>query len=111
MARSLRGLMDAAIPAEDIARVKRILGEYQQQGVGFHALRSRQAAARKFLVVHLLVPGEWSIRQGHALADRFENDVRAALPNANIVTHIEPAGDPLSMQDADLDRENLSKAA
>lgn len=109
--RSFRGLMDVAIPSEDFARVKQILDQYRQNGVGYHALRSRQAAARKFLVVHLLVPGDWSISRGHALADRFENEVRAALPEANIVTHIEPAGDPLSLQDADLDRENLPKAA
>jgi cation diffusion facilitator family transporter len=104
--RSGRGLMDAALPPGELAEVKGILDSYQTQGVSYHALRSRQAAARKFLVVHLLVPGSWSVWRGHHLADEVEKQVRATLPNANIVTHIEPAGDPLSLEDADLDRNN-----
>ncbi len=72
--------------------------------MGYHALRSRQAAARKFLVVHLLVPGNWSVKKAHGLAEQVEQDVSAAIPNANIVTHIEPAGDPISLADANLER-------
>ncbi len=55
--RSGRGLMDVALPPNELASVKSILDSYQEQGVKYHALRSRQAAARKFLAVHLLVPG------------------------------------------------------
>jgi cation diffusion facilitator family transporter len=106
--RSGRGLLDAALPPQEMASVKAILDAYQSQGVKYHALRSRQAAARKFLAVHLLVPGNWTVRQGHALAEQVEQQVLAALPNANIVTHIEPVEDPISMEDAPLDREARS---
>jgi cation diffusion facilitator family transporter len=102
--RSSRGLMDRALPAEDTAAVKAILDSYQDQGIRYHALRSRQAAARKFLVVHLLVPGDWTVRQGHQIADQVEIEVRRAIPNSNIATHIEPVEDPISLQDANLDR-------
>jgi len=102
LVRSGRGLMDVALAPEELDSVKAILNEYQPKGVGYHALRSRQAAARKFLVVHLLVPGSWSVRQGHQLAEQIENQVRATIPSANIATHVEPAEDPLSMQDATL---------
>jgi divalent metal cation (Fe/Co/Zn/Cd) transporter len=91
--------MDVALAPEELDSVKAILDEYKPKGVGYHALRSRQAAARKFLVVHLLVPGSWSVFQGHQLAEQLENQVRAAIPHAYIATHIEPAEDPLSMQD------------
>jgi cation diffusion facilitator family transporter len=104
LVRSGRGLLDMSLPEEELKSVHSILGSYQSQGVGYHALRSRQAAARKFLVVHLLLPGEWTISAGHKLADQIENQVRDAIPNSNIVTHIEPANDPLSLQDASLDR-------
>jgi cation diffusion facilitator family transporter len=104
LVRSGRGLLDMSLPEEELKSVHSILGSYQSQGVGYHALRSRQAAARKFLVVHLLLPGEWTISAGHKLADQIENQVREAIPNSNIVTHIEPANDPLSLQDASLDR-------
>lgn len=104
LARAGRGLLDVSLPPEELDTVRNILGAYQAQGVGYHALRSRQAAARKFLVVHLLVPGNWTVEAGHRLADRFENEIRQAIPAATIVTHIEPAGDPLSLADATLDR-------
>lgn len=105
LVRSGRGLMDAAIPAEELASIKSILDGYRSQNIGYHALRSRQAAARKFLAVHLLVPGSWSVLQSHQLAEKIENQVREAVPHVNIVTHVEPIEDPLSLQDASLDRE------
>jgi cation diffusion facilitator family transporter len=102
--RSGRGLLDASLPPQELASVKSILDSYQAQGVGYHALRSRQAAARKFLVVHLLVPGEWSIRKGHLLAEQVEKQVIETIKNANIVTHIEPIEDQLSMDDISIVR-------
>ena len=110
LVRSGRGLMDISLPEEDLKSIHSILGSYQSQGVGYHALRSRQAAARKFLVVHLLLPGDWTISAGHKLADQIEGQVQAAIPNATIVTHIEPSGDPLSLQDGALDRAAESRA-
>jgi cation diffusion facilitator family transporter len=105
LVRSGRGLLDVAIPESEISSVKSILDSYKEQGVSYHALRSRQAAARKFMVVHLLVPGNWSVNKSHALAEKFESRVCDTIPNANIVTHIEPIDDPLSMKDATIDRE------
>ncbi len=104
LVRSGRGLMDISLPEEDLQSVHSILDSYQKQGVGYHALRSRQAAARKFLVVHLLLPGEWTISAGHTLADQIETQVSSAIPNSTIVTHIEPLNDPLSFEDSTLDR-------
>ncbi len=104
LVRSGRGLMDISLPEDELKSVHSILSSYQPQGVGYHALRSRQAAARKFLVVHLLLPGDWTISTGHKLADEIETQVRDTIPNSNIVTHIEPANDPISLQDGALDR-------
>jgi cation diffusion facilitator family transporter len=104
LVRSGQGLMDVALPAEESAEVKSILDGYQAEGVGYHSFRSRQAAARKFMVVHLLVPGDWTVRRGHQIAEQIETQVIKAIPNSNIVTHIEPAGDPISLQDIDINR-------
>lgn len=104
LVRSGRGLLDISLPDKELKKVRSILNSYQYEGVGYHALRSRQAASRKFLVVHLLVPGKWTIDKGHQLADRIENEIRASIPEANIVTHIEPAEDPISLLDVDINR-------
>ena len=100
LVRSGRGLLDVALEPGELDSVKTILDEYSDKGVKYHALRSRQAAARKFMVVHLLVPGSWSVTRGHKLAEQIEEKVRAKIPNTNIVTHVEPADDPISMEDA-----------
>ena len=105
LVRSGRGLMDQALPPEETAAVQAILDSYQARGVQcFTRWRSRQAAARRFLVAHLLVPGNWTIRHGHKLAEEIEAEVAQPLPNSNMVTHLEPADDPTSMRDVQIDR-------
>lgn len=102
--RSAAGLMDAALPTEQQALVIDVLEQYRRQGLDFHALRTRQAGARHFVSVHVLVPGEWTVQRGHDVADAIENDIRAALPGTNVTTHLEPLGDPAAMRDTELDR-------
>lgn len=105
LVRSGRGLLDVSLPPEELAPVKAILDSYQSEGVTYHGLRTRQAAARKFLAVHLLVPGDWTVTQSHELAEQIENQVRDQVANIAIVTHVEPLDDPLSMADAALEFE------
>jgi cation diffusion facilitator family transporter len=98
------GLMDHALPPAELDAVERVLETYRRDGVSFHAVRTRQAGRRSFVSLHVLVPDAWSVREGHALAERLERDVRAALPGAAVTTHIEPIGDPASLADSELER-------
>lgn len=102
--RSTSGLMDSALPAGELAEVIHILSGYEQQGLQYHALRTRQAASRRFVSVHVLVPGAWSVDRGHDLLEHLEADIRSALPEVTITTHLEPLEDPASHEDMDLDR-------
>ncbi len=102
--RSTAGLMDVSIPVEELAAVEAVLARYRQQGLGFHALRTRQAGARSFITVHVLVPGQWSVQEGHDWSERIEADIRTALPRAHVTTHLEPKEDPVSQIDQGLDR-------
>jgi len=102
--RSVAGLMDLALPAADLAIVRQVLTTYQCAEVQFHALRSRQAGARKFVSVHVLVPGAWTVNHGHELLERIESSIRAALPNSSVFTHLESLDDPSSWDDQGLDR-------
>ena len=102
--RSISGLMDLALPKEDLSAIRAILDTYQNDEVQFHALRSRQAGARKFFSVHVLVPGAWTVHHGHELLERLESSIRAALPNIHVSTHLESLDDPASWEDQDLDR-------
>lgn len=102
--RSLEGLLDTALPAALLNRITDILEGHRAQGISFHALRSRQAGARRFVSFHILVPGEWSVQRGHDLLEQIEEEIRAAVPNITVFTHLEPIEDPLSFEDTDLER-------
>jgi divalent metal cation (Fe/Co/Zn/Cd) transporter len=104
MRRSASGLMDSAVPAETLAKLDALLARYKAQGLDFHALRTRQAGNRAFVTVHVLVPGQWTVQQGHDMAERIEVEMLALLPNGHVTTHLEPIEDPTSMLDAGLDR-------
>jgi cation diffusion facilitator family transporter len=108
--RSSGGLMDHALAPGEQAALDGALGPYRSQGIGFHAIRNRQAGRRSFVSMHVLVPGGWTIQQGHELLERIEADVRSALPHSTVFTHIEPAEDPSSFDDTTLDREHASSA-
>ena len=103
--RSVSGLMDEALPESDQQKIKNVMEKYHEKGIDFHALRTRQAAARRFISVHLLVPGEWTVHDAHHIAEDFEADIRSALGGVvTVFTHLEPAEDHLSMEDIYLDR-------
>lgn len=103
--RSALGLLDTAWPAPERGVVANILVRYQAQGVQFHALRTRQSAARRFMSVHVLVPGDWTVLRGHQLLEQLEREVREALTGVTILTHLEPLEDPVSWEDTQLDRQ------
>lgn len=103
--RSISGLMDAALPVQEQNLIKDVMERYRGKGVNFHALRTRQAAARRFVSVHMLVPGEWTVHDAHHVAEDFESDIRATLGGVvTVFTHMEPVEDELSMEDIFLDR-------
>jgi cation diffusion facilitator family transporter len=103
--RSVAGLMDAALPLQEQRLIQKVTEKYREKGVSFHALRTRQAAARRFISIHILVPGDWTVHDAHHVAEDFENDIRAALGGVvTVFTHIEPVEDELSMEDMFLDR-------
>ncbi len=104
MRRSFDGLMDSPMTVAERAVVASVLDGYRLRGIQFHAMRTRQAGSRRFLSVHVLVPGGWTVKRGHDLLEQLEHEVRAVVPNTNVLTHLEPIGDPAALEDVDLDR-------
>jgi len=102
--RSVLGLMDTAIPHAERMAVQSVLETYRPQGIEWHAVRTRQAAARRFVSLHVLVPGDWSVQRGHDLLEQIERDIRARLGTVTVTTHLEPIEDPAAWEDVGLDR-------
>jgi len=106
---SMLGLMDTGFPEEDMQAVRQVLESHSGEGMQYHALRTRQAGARRFMSVHLLVPGKWTVAEGHELVEQVEADLRARLPRLHVTTHLEPLEDPASWEDVGLERAQPAK--
>ena len=107
--RSALALLDAAWTENEQQTLREILARHERPEVRFHAVRTRQAGARKFVSMHVLVPGRWTVSRGHELLERIERDVRVAFAHTTIDTHIEPLEDPASWADQGLDRDDPPK--
>ncbi|NGY04573.1 cation diffusion facilitator family transporter [Solimonas terrae] len=101
---SARGLMDHAWTAEERAGLEAVLAEYRAQNIDFHAIRTRTAGSRRFVTMHVLVPGAWTVQQGHDLVEAIELAVATRLGPVAILTHLEPIEDPVSQDDEQLER-------
>lgn len=90
------GLLDPTIPQKEREELDEILSRYRTGGVDVHEVRTRLAGPVRFVDMHVLVPGGWTVQQGHDLCERIEAEVRAALPTSSVLTHLEPIEDPAS---------------
>jgi cation diffusion facilitator family transporter len=104
LGRSMHGLLDTSLPEETLGEIKQILDGHSGDGVRYHALRTRQAGARRFISFHILVPGNWTVQRGHDLLERIEERIREVVPHSVVDTHLEPIEDPVSWEDTRLER-------
>lgn len=105
---SALGLMDTALSTDEQDLVRNTLKPYLQNGVQFHALRTRQSGSRRFVSLHVIVPGRWTVQRGHRLLESIEADIRNVLQSVTIFTHLESLNDPASWDDTNLDRTESS---
>lgn len=84
-------LMDRELDDAERARIKEIV---RQQGgvVSLHDLRTRRAGHRSFIQLHLELPPDMTLREAHRIADDVEKAIMAAFPDAEVITHQDPAG-------------------
>ncbi|MDX2254798.1 MAG: cation diffusion facilitator family transporter [Pseudanabaenaceae cyanobacterium bins.39] len=99
---SASALLDLSIPTEEIQIIEQILAKYASEEIQFHAMRTRIAGVKRFVSLHVLVSGSWTVQRGHDYCEEIESSIRLALPNTNVFTHLEPLEDPKSWSDQEL---------
>jgi cation diffusion facilitator family transporter len=99
VASSTTSLLDAALSPADVALVTAVLDRHRTEDVDFHGLQTRESGRQRFVSVHVLVPGAWTVQQGHDVAEVVETDIRGALEHAHVSTHVEPREDHRSYED------------
>jgi cation diffusion facilitator family transporter len=103
MRRNVDVLMDR-VPADAELAARAAIARVEP-GVELRRLRMRQAAGRVFADVVIGVSPDAGVGQGHAAADAVEAAVQNALPESDVVVHVEPAPDHAAL------RERISAAA
>jgi cation diffusion facilitator family transporter len=88
--RSVSGLLDARLPEDDEATIRRILDAHQDEIVEYHAMRTRQAGPDRFLDLHLVLHRTLSVGQAHELTDDLERHIEKAMPRTDVMIHVEP---------------------
>ena len=88
------GLLDRTIPETETTQLEAVLSRFRADGVELHSVRTRQSGPVRFVDMHVLVPGSWSVQRGHDLCEEIERAVGAAFPRASVLTHLEPVEDP-----------------
>jgi cation diffusion facilitator family transporter len=100
------GLLDTALPPEELEKISGVLSRHEDDDIHFHAVRTRVAGQRRFVSMHVLVPGRWTVKQGHDLSEKIEGELADALQgNTTFFIHVEPSEDPSSFEDQNLDRQ------
>ena len=109
MRRSAMGLLDAGIPDAERSKIIIVLEKLKSLNFEYHSLMTRQAGQRKFISIHILAPGKWTIQEGHDMVEKIEKSIRELFDvPVTVFTHLEPVEDPVSMHDIGIDRNDLS---
>lgn len=88
--RSVAGLMDASLPRAEVDEIDAAVRALLPPGASYHGLRTRKAGSRRFIEFHLCLPGVTSVSESHALCDRMEEAIAAAMPRSAVTIHVEP---------------------
>jgi len=94
--RSTSGLMDAALPSDEVTVIQAAIGGVAGPDVPYHALRTRKSGSRRFIDFHLLLPGKTTVQTSHDLVSQIETAIEQKLPNTYVTIHVEPREDVAS---------------
>nr|WP_276534774.1 cation diffusion facilitator family transporter [Cutibacterium modestum] len=99
---SSTALLDVSLPKEDNAAIRDFLDAHSNEHITFHAVRTREAGYRQFLEFHMLVPGSWTVKQGHDTMEDLIDEILKEWPEMRVSGHLEPIEDPRSYEDMDV---------
>ena len=90
IASSVDGLMDRAIDPADEQLIHEIIKAEADGAIEAHDIRTRMAGRVSFVEFHLVVDGDMSVEESHAICDRLETALRQAVEGVRVIIHVEP---------------------
>jgi divalent metal cation (Fe/Co/Zn/Cd) transporter len=103
MRRSGRALVDEAPPPEELDRIEATIGAAAiPDMVGYHKLRARRAGTRRWIDLHVQFRDGTSLERAHEAAHQLRDAIRAEVPGADVLIHVEPESSKREMADSPL---------
>jgi cation diffusion facilitator family transporter len=88
---STRVLLDETLPEEELEEIRRCVREHRGDIIsGYHKLRARRAGSRRHVDLHVVVDADLTVTEAHDIAEHIEDDIRACIPNTDVLVHVEP---------------------
>ena len=88
---STRVLLDETLPDDELEEIRRCVREHRGDIIsGYHKLRARRAGSRRHVDLHVVVDADLTVIEAHDIAEHIEDDIRACLPNTDVLVHVEP---------------------
>ena len=88
---STRVLLDETLEPEELEEIRRCIKDHKGTIIaGYHRLRARKAGSRRHIDLHITVDESLSVGEAHDVAEHIAADIRACIPNADVLVHIEP---------------------
>jgi cation diffusion facilitator family transporter len=88
---STRVLLDETLPDDELEEIRRCVREHRGDIIyGYHRLRARRAGSRRHVDLHVTVNEDLTITEAHDIAEHIEEDIRACIPNTDVLVHVEP---------------------
>jgi cation diffusion facilitator family transporter len=89
--RSMRVLVDEALPVDEVATIRTTIEEFADRGVvGYHELRTRRAGSRRYIDLHIQFREGTSLEDAHRTAHELQEQIGAQLGGADVLIHLEP---------------------
>ncbi|MCC6728702.1 MAG: cation transporter [Chthonomonadales bacterium] len=90
-------LMDAQLPDDDTALVRRVF-DAEPAVLSYHKLRTRKSGSARLIDAHVQLDDRLTLVEAHALTEQLEDRIRADLPFAEVTLHTEPYHEELRHQ-------------
>ncbi len=88
--KATRELTDVQLPDSEIHAIQKILGKFKGKILEAHDLRTRRSGATRHIDFHMVVCGEMTVNESHAVCDEIEEKISAEFPTASVNIHVEP---------------------
>ncbi|NLB88987.1 MAG: cation transporter [Syntrophomonadaceae bacterium] len=88
-------LIDTSLDSESLSIIESILEEHKSQYFEYHDLRTRKSGRESHIDLHLVINPDKNVKEAHDLCDKIEEKIKAAIPFAHVLIHVEPAGSNL----------------